>query len=164
VTTGAGNDRASDHADERADERVPRGARVFVGVFLAVLAVFGFGHFEAWPLTSFHLFSAARESHENRWVATTVDHAGHETPLEQQDLPLGYRLAEWPLQRFPTSSRATQIAVCKGIAKGARGAGRDVASVRVYKVGESIARDGNHWVVTKQPRLYTTCNAAELGT
>jgi hypothetical protein len=144
-------------------DEVPRRARVFIGAFLVVMAVFGFGHFEAWPLTSFHLFSAERKAHETRWVATTVDQSGHETPLDQQHLPLGYRLAEWPLQLFPTSSHATRVAVCRGIAKGARGAGRDVASVRVYEVEESIARVHDHWVVSKVPRLYTTCGPSEVG-
>ena len=144
-------------------DEVPRGARVLVSALLVVMAVFGFGHFEAWPLTSFHLFSAERKPNETRWAATTVDHAGHETPLNQQRLSLGYRLAEWPLQAFPTSSHATRVAVCRGIAKGARAAGRDVASVRVYQVDESIARVDDHWVVSKVPHLYSTCGPAELG-
>jgi hypothetical protein len=144
-------------------DEVPRGARVFIAALLAVMAVFGFGHFEAWPLTSFHLFSAERKPDETRWVATTVDHAGRETPLDQQHLSLGYRLAEWPLEEFPTSSHATRVAVCKGIARGARAAGRDVDSVRVYQVDESITRVHDHWVVHKVPHLYSTCGPSEVG-
>ncbi len=138
--------------------------RAFVAAFLAAVLTCGFVGIEAWPLTAFRLFSAARKSHEVRWVAVTVDAHGVETPLNQQDLPVGYRLAEWPLQRFPHSSMKTRDDVCRGIAYGARHAGRQVNEVRVYRVGEKIHRSGSHWVIQKTPVLYTTCGPSVVGT
>jgi len=131
--------------------------RWFVGVFLGVVMLFGFVGFEAWPLTAFRLFSVARDDTRTSWEARTVDAAGVETPFDQQDLPLGYRLAEWPLSEFPSSSDATRAAVCRGIAKGARDAGRDVAAVRVYRLRERIDRVDDDWEVTTDPELYHEC-------
>jgi len=148
-------------AEPRA-ARAPRRARLVAGALLGTMLVFGFGGFEAWPLTSFHLFSAARKPAEYRWVATTVDAAGHETPLDQQHLTLGYRLAEWPLQEFPHSSPRTRQSVCDGIARGARSAGRQVVEVRVYKVWERLHDDHGHWRITTSPRLFASCD--ERGT
>ena len=106
---------------------VPVRIRVFVGCFLGVVVLFGAVGFEAWPLTAFRLFSVARDDTRTSWEAFTVDSHGQETAFGQQHLPLGYRLAEWPLTEFPSSSDATRHDVCKGIARGARDAGRDVA-------------------------------------
>ncbi len=129
----------------------------FVGAFLGVVMLFGFADREAWPLTAFRLFSVARDDTRTSWEARTVDRAGDETSFEQQDLPLGYRLAEWPLSEFPGSSDATRAAVCRGIAKGARDAGREVAAVRVYRLRERIDRVDGDWEVTTDPELYHEC-------
>ena len=90
--------------------------RVFVGCFLGIVVLFGAVGFEAWPLTAFRLFSVARDDTRTSWEARTVDADGRETAFDQQDLPLGYRLAEWPLTEFPSSSDATRAEVCRGIA------------------------------------------------
>ena len=97
---------------------VPTRIRVFVGCFLGVVVLFGAVGFEAWPLTAFRLFSVARDDTRTSWEAFTVDSQGQETAFGQQHLPLGYRLAEWPLTEFPSSSDATRRDVCKGIAHG----------------------------------------------
>lgn len=136
---------------------VPVRIRVFVGCFLGVVVLFGAVGFEAWPLSAFRLFSVARDDTRTSWEARTVDAAGRETAFDQQDLPLGYRLAEWPLTEFPHSSDATRRDVCKGIARGARDAGRDVASVRVYRVHEHIRREDGEWVVDAEPELFYEC-------
>jgi hypothetical protein len=129
----------------------------FVGTFLGVVMLFGFAGLEAWPLTAFRLFSVARDDTRTSWEARTVDRAGDETSFDQQDLPLGYRLAEWPLSEFPGSSDATRAAVCRGIAEGARDAGREVAAVRVYRLRERIDRVDGDWEVTTNPELYHEC-------
>ena len=129
----------------------------FVGIFLGVVMLFGFVGFEAWPLTAFRLFSVARDDDRTSWEARTVDADGVETPFDQQDLPLGYRLAEWPMSEFPSSSDATRADVCRGIAKGARDVGRDVEAVRIYRVPEQIDRVDGEWVVTTEPELYHEC-------
>jgi hypothetical protein len=136
---------------------VPTRIRVFVGCFLGIVVLFGAVGFEAWPLTAFRLFSVARDDTRTSWEARTVDAEGRETPFGQADLPLGYRLAEWPLTEFPSSSDSTREAVCRGIARGARDAGRDVVSVRVYRVREHIRRAGGEWVIDAEPELYSEC-------
>ncbi|MDZ4825354.1 MAG: hypothetical protein SGJ13_02695, partial [Actinomycetota bacterium] len=135
----------------------PRSVRVGVGIFLGVVALFGFTGFEAWPLTSFRLFSVARDDTRTSWEARTVDAAGVETPLGQHELSLGYRLTEWPLSEFPSSSDATREDVCRGIARGARDAGREVVGVRVYRVRERVERVDGEWVVDQTPELYHDC-------
>lgn len=131
--------------------------RGFVRAFAGVVVVFGLVGLEAWPLTAFRLFSVAWEETRTSWEARTVDAAGTETPLRQQELPLGYRLAEWPLSEFPRSGAATRADVCRGIARGARDAGREVAGVRVYRVRERIVRVDGEWVVERSPELYHEC-------
>jgi hypothetical protein len=153
----------TDTATNAPRGRVSARVRIFVAVVLGAIMLCGFVGIEAWPLTAFRLFSAARKSHEIRWVATTVDSHGVETPLNQQNLPLGYRLAEWPMQRFPSSSTHTRNQVCKGIAEGARRAGREVDEVRVYRVRDQLHQRGTHWVITSQPVLYATCGPSVVG-
>ena len=136
---------------------VPKRIRVFVGCFLGVVVLFGAVGFEAWPLTAFRLFSVARDDTRTSWEARTVDADGRETAFDQQDLPLGYRLAEWPLTEFPSSSDATRAEVCRGIARGARDAGREVERVRVYRVREHIRRADGEWVIDSEPELYYEC-------
>jgi hypothetical protein len=139
------------------NETIPKRIRVFVACFLGIVVLFGAVGFEAWPLTAFRLFSVARDDTRTSWEARTVDAAGRETAFDQQDLPLGYRLAEWPLTEFPSSSDATRDDVCRGIARGARDAGREVASVRVYRVREHIRRADGEWVIDAEPDLYYEC-------
>ena len=125
--------------------------------FLGVVVLFGLTGLELWPLTAFRLFSVARDDTRTSWEATTVDAEGRETPLRQDQLPLGYRLAEWPLTEFPGSGDGTRQAVCEGIARGARDDGRDVVQVRVYRVREQIRREADEWVVDADPELYHEC-------
>ena len=131
--------------------------RVFVGCFLGIVVLFGAVGFEAWPLTAFRLFSVARDDTRTSWEARTVDADGRETAFDQQDLPLGYRLAEWPLTEFPSSSDATRAEVCRGIARGARDAGREVERrARVPGPRAHPPRDGE-WVIDSEPELYYEC-------
>ncbi len=138
--------------------------RTFVRTLLVVIIVFGVAGFEAWPLTSFRLFSTSRGTVRTSYEAVTVDAAGRETPFEQSTLAFGYRLAEWPMSEIAGASEARQRALCEAIAVGARDAGREVVEVRVEKVRERLVRRGNDWeIVRAEPELVVGCPADERG-
>jgi hypothetical protein len=147
-----------------SDTAVSARVRVAVWGFLALVVAVGVAGVEAWPLTAFRLFSFARDDTRTSWEARTVDSEGRETVLDQQELPLGYRLAAWPMSRFPRSDRATRDDVCRGLARGARDAGREVAEVRIYRIRERITRADGEWTVVATPERYDECGTDVIGT
>ncbi len=136
-----------------------RAQRTFVVSFLAVIVIVAFAGFEAWPFTAFRLFSAARGTERTSYEAVTVDAHGVETPLRQESLAFGYRLAEWPMAELADDSQATRIAVCDGLADGARSVERDVANVLVLKVRERLRRVDGAWQIERAPAVLVDCRA-----
>ena len=103
-------------------------------MFLTAFVVCGFGAGELWPLTRWHLFSAVRQPIQVGWRAVTVDAAGLETPLPVGQLPLAYRGAPLLVGRFDKLSPAEQASLCSSLIDGVRALGRDVQSLRIYRV------------------------------
>jgi hypothetical protein len=119
-----------------------RARRTFVGVFLGLLAVFGFGQLEVWPFTSWYMFSHVDPAvdHIARVVAVAPD--GIEYALGTDTLPLG--LLRHPLmQRLQRASAQVRARVCRAALAKAR-AHMEVSELRleerVYRV---LDRDGD---------------------
>ncbi len=142
------------------DATPPRSTRAFVRTLLVIIVGFGLAGFEAWPLTSFRLFSTTRGTARTSYEAVTLDAAGHETPLGQSTLAFGYRLAEWPMSEIDGASESRRLALCDAIADGARSVGREVVDVRVEQVRERLVRRGNEWeIVRAEPEPVLECTA-----
>ena len=96
-----------------------RARRFWVGGFLAILAVFGFGQLEAWPFTNWYMFSYVEPKVDRvaRVVAVAPD--GSERSLDGSVLPLG--LLNHPLmQRLDRAGPGDRGRICASLLSAAR--------------------------------------------
>ena len=93
-----------------ASASAPRYARPFVALFLATLAVCALATVNAWPFSSWELFSQLRTDQQTGWAAASIDPAGRERTIRVASLPLatGVRSATPGFRR----SAAERDAIC----------------------------------------------------
>jgi hypothetical protein len=139
------------------DDVVPRSAKWLVGVLFALLLVPGIIGFEAWPLTGWRLFSASRDAAQTKWVVQAVDGAGAVSTVSLEELPLGYRNAEWPMAELPGASEQHRQDVCRALAGAVVDVRPDTVEVRVAKDQQLLVKERGDWVVTHDPEPLTTC-------
>jgi hypothetical protein len=144
-------------------DEIPRSARWFVGVLLVLLLVPGLIGFDAWPLTGWRLFSLSRDATQNRWVVEAVDADGTATPVSLEDLPLGYRHAEWPMADLPGASDAKRQRVCQALADAVGEVRPATVEVRLAKDAQELVEEDGEWVVTHDPEVLTSCQPASVG-
>ncbi|MGH9025177.1 MAG: hypothetical protein ACRDWD_03530 [Acidimicrobiia bacterium] len=137
------------------------GPRALVTGLLAALLVCGLVGIEWWPFTGWRLFSRVRTDSRVGWEVATVAPDGEETIVDPNDLPLGYRHVELLLARFPGYSSDEREEICEAIAGGVRDEGQEVASVRVYRVDESLRQTDGDVALERDPELRYEC--AEAG-
>jgi hypothetical protein len=136
---------------------VPRSAKWLVGVLFALLLVPGIIGFEAWPLTGWRLFSASRDAAQTKWVVQAVDAAGAVSTVSLEELPLGYRNAEWPMAELPGASEQHRQDVCRALADAVVDVRPHTVEVRVAKDQQLLVKERGDWVVTHDPEPLTTC-------
>jgi hypothetical protein len=115
---------------ERQDQ-VPRGARPFVAVFLALMIACAVFVWEPWPLTSFRLFSQLRVDQQTGWVVKASTGAGGE-----EDLPLTGELRgfEFQIREFTAASPERRDELCRVWAGAAPDIlGHPARDVRLYQ-------------------------------
>ena len=110
-------------------------AKWWVGAFTLALAVFGFGQLQAWPFTSWYMFSHVEPSTISIARAVAVYPNGRQRILDDADLPYGL-LSHRLLQNV----EANRARVCASLMKAAPGA----SSVTVERVSwHPLARKGD---------------------
>ena len=144
-------------------DEIPRSARWFVGVLLVLLLVPGLIGFDAWPLTGWRLFSLSRDATQNRWVVEAVDADGKAMTVSLEDLPLGYRHAEWPIADLPGASEAKRQRVCQALADAVGEVRPTTVEVRLAKDAQELVKQDGEWVVTHDPEVFTSCQPATAG-
>ena len=164
---------AATAADEAATARptdavtdvgeVPRPARWLVAVLMALLLVPGVIGFDMWPLTGWRLFSLSRDGTQNRWVVEAVDADGGVSTVSLEELPLGYRHAEWVMADLPGSSAARQADVCQALAGAVADVRPDAVEVAITKDAQTLEQEGGDWVLTHDPEVLVACPAADPG-
>jgi hypothetical protein len=93
--------------------------------------VFGFGQLEAWPLTSWYMFSHVEPSVDRIASVIAVSPNGAERRLGLETLPLGL-LAHPLMQRLERAGPEERTAVCGAVLVAARSHGA-VREVRVVE-------------------------------
>jgi hypothetical protein len=140
---------------------VPRSARVFVAVLLVLLLVGPCGGVEAWPVTRWRLFSANRHATDTRWLVQSVAADGSATTVSLEELPLGYRHAEWPMADLPKQSEARRQEVCEALAPAVAKAHPGTAAVTLVKDEQELVQRSNDWQVIHHVTALTTCTPPE---
>lgn len=136
---------------------VPRTARWFVAVLFALLLVPGVVGFDAWPLTGWRLFSALRDESQNRWVVQAVNGSGEARIVSLEELPLGYRHAEWPMADLPGSSEAHRQSVCQALVDAVVKVRPDTVEVQIAEDAQRLVERDGEWVLTHDPEVEVTC-------
>lgn len=124
-----------------ADERPAPLARAFAYAFLAAFVACAALGIESWPLTGFKLFSQVRTGTVAGWQVTTVDHDGHEQPVDFDVLPRGYHGWLQLVGTFPRISARQRHAVMSEWAAAVARRGVEVAAVRVYRTHQRVRTD-----------------------
>jgi hypothetical protein len=141
---------------ERQDQ-VPRGARPFVAVFLALMIACALFVWEPWPLTSFRLFSQLRLDEQTSWVVKA-----NETRGGEEDLPLTGELRgfEFQIREFVAASPERQDELCRVWAGAAPVVlGQPTDEVRLYQRTWLLSdRDGDR-AAPGSSRLVYVCDA-----
>lgn len=141
------------------DEGPTATQRRFVATLLVLLCVPGLAGFELWPITGWKLFSATRDATQTRWVLEAIDEAGTTSVVDPDELPYGFRNAEWPMSRLPGASDATRAAVCEALLEATVEARPGTVAVRVVRDRQELVdRDDGHELV-RHPEEITVCSA-----
>ena len=153
---------AEDGAAADAD-RAPRSARILVGILLVLMFVPGVIGFDVWPLTGWRLFSLSRDADQTRWVLEAVDADGERRVVSLEELPLGYRHAEWPMAELPGASADRRDAVCSALLDAVVDAHPGTVELVVARDhAELVERDGE-WTTTHDIEPFHSCTAAGAG-
>ena len=111
----------------------PRYARPFVVGFLATLVICAVAAVNAWPFSSWRLFSSLRTDRQTSWQAVAVDAGGRERDYPIAAMPHGYQGFRPMMNGFATRSSGGRNAVCDAWLRGAtRRFGPSIALLRIY--------------------------------
>lgn len=107
-----------------------RGARIWVTVFIVTLTVFGVGQIEAWPFTSWYMFSHVEQTPSRVARAVAVTASGDRT-LDDRTLPYGL-LSHRLLRRVDDAgTAAARAALCASLVRATRATVPSATAVRV---------------------------------
>jgi len=132
-----------------------RSRRLWVAGFIGLLAVFGFGQLEAWPFTSWYMFSHVEPSVARVASVVAVSPDGTQRPLGAETLPLGL-LGHRLIQRLHAATPAERNTVCEALLAAARS--RDPASaVRVEERTWHVLDRSGRTPANVRTTVVTTC-------
>lgn len=148
--------------DDRPDG-VPRAARVLVGVLLVLLLVPGVVGFDAWPLTGWRLFSLSRDDDQTRWVLQATTAGGEQRIVSLEELPLGYRHAEWPMADLPGDPPARRDAVCQALADAVVEADPATVELAIARDHARLVEEADGWTTLHDVQPFHTCTPTGAG-
>lgn len=138
-------------------DRPPRSGQLLVLATLAALLTAGLLTIEAWPLTSWRLFSLSRDESQTMWVIHAVDGAGRSDEVSLEALPLRYRHAAWPMADLPEAGRERRDDVCRALLEPALGVRPELVELRIVRDRQRLVEQAGEWVVTHDPEVVHTC-------
>jgi hypothetical protein len=114
---------------------IPRHARTFVALFLTAVVLCPLAAVNAWPFSSWRLFSTLRTAHQVSWQAVAVDSGGREQEYSVAALPHGYRGFGRIMDGFSTRSVGSRNAICGAWLQGAvEQLGPGAKLVKIYRL------------------------------
>jgi hypothetical protein len=120
-------------AGTRTDpDRVPVLARVVALTLIGALGWFGWNAIEKWPFTGWRLYSNMKGNTAGSFFAYRLDPDGSLHAIDYRELPDAYSRAPYLLEKFDRRTDAQREAVCRAIAEGERGEGREVDAIHIF--------------------------------
>jgi hypothetical protein len=120
---------------------IPRHARTFVALFLTAVVLCPLAAVNAWPFSSWRLFSTLRTAHQVSWQAVAVDSGGREQEYSVAALPHGYRGFGRIMDGFSTRSVGSRNAICGAWLQGAvEQLGPGAKLVKIYRLDWVLSR------------------------
>lgn len=141
---------------DAAEERPPRSARLLVGVLLVLMLVPGLIGFDAWPLTAWRLFSAARDDTQTRWEIDAVAD-GSATTVDLDELSIAYRNAEWPLSELSAASEQRKTEVCLALLDGVADEVPGTHALHIVRNERQLVQRGGDWMVLDDRQTVFEC-------
>ncbi len=137
----------------------PWPARLYLVTFVGAIAVCGALSIEAWPFTSWRLFSRERRELATSWIATSVDARGHETRIHFNRFAKPDRYFVSVMSSYERLSPRDQAATCRAWARLVRRRGGSVAGgLRLYETRRHMRRHiGRRERVAPSRHLRWTC-------
>jgi hypothetical protein len=148
-------------AGEAATDRPPPAVRRFVLAIFVLLLVPGLIGFEAWPLTGWRLFSLARDDRQVRWEVDAITEQGTIETVDLDRLPLGFRLAEWPLATLPDAGEERRDEMCEALLEGVGEEIPGTVALRLVRNDRRLVERDGEWVVVDDRELFQRCGAEE---
>jgi hypothetical protein len=136
---------------------VPRSARWLVGVVLVALLVPGLAGFDVWPLTGWRLFSLSRRETQTNWVLEAADADGATREVSLEELPLGYRHAEWPMTDLLGQSTRQRDEVCGALLAAVADVHPATVELRLVRDHQRLVPEHGDWVVAHDPEVFHSC-------
>lgn len=162
----AGPDAGSPEGDDgggadgaRAVDAVPRSARVAVAVILALLLIPGVIGFDLWPLTGWRLFSLSRHATQTQWVIEASTAGGEARVVSLEELPLGYRHAEWQMRELPGASDERREAVCQALLDAVIDVEPSTRALTVARDRARLLHRSGEWVTEHDLEPVYTCSS-----
>jgi hypothetical protein len=138
---------------------VPRYARPFVALFLVALIFFPLAAVNAWPFSSWRLFSSLRTDRQTSWQALAVDSAGHERDYPIASVPHGYRGFGRIMTGFSKRPAAGRDAICGVWLQGAtKRFGPSVDLLRIYSLNWLVSDRHGHRAAAPRRTLAWICS------
>ena len=136
------------------------GRGLVLGVLVLLLAA-GVVGIESWPLTEWKLFSASRDETQTTYVLAAAIEGrddGRMTPFDLEDLPLGYRTAEWPMSRLTRLPDDERDEICVALLDGVIDAvGTPDVAVELWRDRQTKVEEDGDWVITHDVEVLQRC-------
>ena len=135
--------------------------RWFIGILLTLLLVPGLIGFEAWPLTAWRLFSLSRGDTQLRWEIEAVDADGEVRPVDLDELPTAFHLAEWPLAALaePGGDEGRRDRVCQALLEGVTDEFPSTTGITIVANDRRLVERDGEWVVIEDRRPVHECES-----
>jgi len=137
----------------------PWPARLYLVAFVGTIAICGALSIEAWPFTSWRLFSRERRAIATGWMATSVDAHGRETPIRFSRFAKPDRYFVSVMSSYGRLPPDRQEATCRAWARLVRRHGASAAGgLRLYATTRDMRRHiGRRERVKPSASLRWTC-------